>query len=632
VHPESTVPSGASVGHDEHGGDAAAALPCPQHAPHWSLEAVAFTGRPHHLEVSPDRAHAAFVIDEGIADVWTVALPGRPPERLTAGRAAVGRHADTAPTWSPDGRSLAFVDRGRVHIVDVGTGRVTDLAAGDQPVWVDARRLVATTEHGGNAVLVTFAANDPWPRAIGRAAGDYGRACPSPDGRFVAVAFRPADEPGRRELRLVDVERREERVLTGDPEVDLEGPVWAPDGDTIAFVSNRSGWREIHLLELSDTRNRVDGIGVAERQLTADGADFDDLTWDADAARILATRARGGVTDVVTIDPGNGWIELVAAGGSWSSPRWFAQTDGDTRDLGVVAVHESETSPPGVVLLVPGDNPNESVFRAAPRAVDAAPHVASVAVSFPSEDGTTVHGRLLRPPAANAARRVPLVVAVHGGPAACAGDEWDGVAQYFVDKGYGWLTPNYRGSTGYGRDFERAGHGGCGVDDAADCLFAGEFAAKLDWVDDERIVIVGRSYGGFLAVNVLTRDPGRRFAAGVSISGDSDLLTTWSRCDRSRRRELETTMGHPSGYRDAYRAASALPRLEAIAAPVLIAHGELDTRVPFESSQRLVARLREIGVTYEYVTYRTEAHTLASPASRLHLARRIERFLDWHLM
>jgi dipeptidyl aminopeptidase/acylaminoacyl peptidase len=258
--------------------------------------------------------------------------------------------------------------------------------------------------------------------------------------------------------------------------------------------------------------------------------------------------------------------------------------------------------------------------------------VASVAVSFPSEDGTTVHGRLLRPPAANAARRVPLVVAVHGGPAACAGDEWDGVAQYFVDKGYGWLTPNYRGSIGYGRDFERAGHGGCGVDDAADCLFAGEFADKLDWVDDERIVIVGRSYGGFLAVNVLTRDPGRRFAAGVSISGDSDLLTTWSRCDRSRRRELETAMGHPSGYRDAYRAASALPRLEAIAAPVLIAHGELDTRVPFESSQRLVARLREIGLTYEYVTYRTEGHTLASPASRLHLARRIERFLDWHLM
>lgn len=386
------------------------------------------------------------------------------------------------------------------------------------------------------------------------------------------------------------------------------------------------------MLDLADATKRVDAIGVTERPLTADGADFADLTWDARAGRILATRARAGVSDVVTIEPATGWVEVMAVGGTWSSPRWFARDDGDESTLGVIAVHESATSPPGIVLVTRADDPNEPVFRAAPRAVDAAPHVGSVEVSFPSEDGTIVHGRLLRPPAARATRPAPLLVAVHGGPATCAGDEWDGLAQYFVDKGYGWLAPNYRGSTGYGRAFERAGHGGCGIDDAADCLFAGEYAAKLDWVDDDRIVVLGRGYGGFLALSVLTRDPGRRFVAGVCLSGDSDLLATWSACERRRRRELEATMGHPSAYRDAYRAASALHRLEALTVPVLVAHGERDLRVPYESSVRLVARLRELGASYEYVTYPTEGHTIERPGPRLHLARRIERFLDWHVM
>jgi dipeptidyl aminopeptidase/acylaminoacyl peptidase len=135
--------------------------------------------------------------------------------------------------------------------------------------------------------------------------------------------------------------------------------------------------------------------------------------------------------------------------------------------------------------------------------------------------------------------------------------------------------------------------------------------------------------------------PGRaaeRLTAGRSPVGrHADSAPPWSPDGRAiafvdRARVVARRMGHPSAYRDAYRAGSALHRLEALAAPVPVAHGELDTRVPFESSRRLVARLREVGATYEYVTYRNEGHTLTRPASRLHLARRLVRFLDWHLM
>ena len=95
---------------------------------------------------------------------------------------------------------------------------------------------------------------------------------------------------------------------------------------------------------------------------------------------------------------------------------------------------------------------------------------------------------------------MPAVVYPHGGPTDAYADEWDGHAQYFVDKGYAWLAINFRGSTGYGRDFERRNHGVWGVDDTKDCLAAADFLRTLDWVDGERLGIFGASYGSYMAL------------------------------------------------------------------------------------------------------------------------------------
>jgi dipeptidyl aminopeptidase/acylaminoacyl peptidase len=370
----------------------------------------------------------------------------------------------------------------------------------------------------------------------------------------------------------------------------------------------------------------VDAIGVTERQLTADGADFSQLTWAAGHDRILAIRSRAGCADVVTVDPASGWVDTLATGGTWAFPRWVS---GDR----LLAVHESETSPPAVTgVVIGGHSGPRRIVPIAPRSIAVAPHTNAVAVSFPSEDGTVVHGRLLRPRDANATRRAPAIVAVHDGPAACAGDTWDGLAQYFVDKGYGWLSPNYRGSTGYGRAFEREGHGGWGVDDAADCLFAGEYLAKLDWIDEERTAILGWGHGGSLALGALTRDPGRRFAAGACVGADVDLVRSWAGCDPGRRLDIEAMMGHPSAYGDAYHAGSPVHRLDALAAPVLVVHGERDARAPLDQSRRLADELRRRDKVFEYVAYPTEGHELTRRGPRLDFARRLERFLDGHLL
>jgi dipeptidyl aminopeptidase/acylaminoacyl peptidase len=269
----------------------------------------------------------------------------------------------------------------------------------------------------------------------------------------------------------------------------------------------------------------------------------------------------------------------------------------------------------------------------APRSVRRAPYARLEEVTFPSRDGLEIPGFLLRPRHASAERPAPAVVYPHGGPTDAYRDDWDGHAQYFVDKGYAWLAPNFRGSTGYGRDYERANHGVWGVKDTHDCLAAADHLRTLDWVDGERLAIFGASYGSYMALLAVTDDAEHRFRCAVSKYGDCDLATSWAQGDREGVQDLERMMGPPSAAREAYRAGSPFPRLAAVQVPLLIAHGERDLRVSPKQSEQLVAELRRLGgKTFEYVTYPTEGHGLLRAGPQVDFYRRLERFLDWHLM
>ena len=119
---------------------------------------------------------------------------------------------------------------------------------------------------------------------------------------------------------------------------------------------------------------------------------------------------------------------------------------------------------------------------------------------------------------------MPPIVYPHGGPTDAYGDEWDGHAQYFVDKGYAWLALNFRGSTGYGRDFERRNHGVWGVDDTKDCLAAADFLRTLDWVDGDRLGDLRRQLRLLhVAAAPSTVDPEHRFRCAVPKYGDCDI-------------------------------------------------------------------------------------------------------------
>jgi dipeptidyl aminopeptidase/acylaminoacyl peptidase len=262
-----------------------------------------------------------------------------------------------------------------------------------------------------------------------------------------------------------------------------------------------------------------------------------------------------------------------------------------------------------------------------PPALAALPLVTPEHVSYRSADGLAIPALLWRPAQPNGA----AVVRPHGGPADQYKHQWDGLAQYLVARGYTFLTPNFRGSTGYGRDFEHANYNDWGVGDTQDVLAGARFLHTLGTVDPGRIGILGSSYGGYMVACCLARDPDYLFACGVSKYGDANLYTSWAQCERTTRLYTEMMMGGPRTHWGAYLAASPIHQIAAVRAPVLLIHGLDDDVVPPQSSEEWAEALRRHDKVFEYKTYAGEPHGFLRRETELDWQRRAVRFLDWYL-
>jgi dipeptidyl aminopeptidase/acylaminoacyl peptidase len=249
-------------------------------------------------------------------------------------------------------------------------------------------------------------------------------------------------------------------------------------------------------------------------------------------------------------------------------------------------------------------------------------------VSFESRDGLTIHGYITYPPNVEH-KNLPMVLNVHGGP--WARDTWgyNSEAQWLANRGYACFQVNFRGSTGYGKEFLNAGDKEWGGKMHNDLVDAVNWAVEQGIADPDRVAIFGWSYGGYAALVGATFTPDL-FACAVAGVGPSNLITFietippyWTPLlDLFYRR-----VGNPETEKEFLESRSPLFKVDQIKIPMLIAQGANDPRVNQAESEQIVAAMEDRGIPYEYVLFEDEGHGFLKAENRIKFYAIAEKFL-----
>ncbi len=593
----------------------------------WNIPLMTSLERIRSHNLSPDGKSIAYIKDgESLSDVYLMPSNGGWPSRISTERGLVAYWDDEVPQWSPDSKWLAFTLKGHVHVVPAslsgaeGSGlprKVTDFTTyASSPKWMpDSNGLIVSVERDDATQLLLTDRGGIWPRALTTdTLGDHWDPQPAPDGKSVAFVYRPFDDLNRLDIRVIDLASGEIRMVHGLPKVRMGMPRWSPDGQWIAFISQEAGHDDVWLM-------RPDGSNL--RQLTYEGLDFAEFAWSPDGRSLAATRIRNVSFELVLIDVESGKVtDLKVEPGVHSRLCWLPDGGSLTFEF------ESPVRMPDIYRIEIASKQVTQLTFSTPPALAALKLVMPEHITYKSFDGLDIPALLFKPEKPNGA----AVLHPHGGPSSLYSMEFDILAQYLLAKGYTFIAPNYRGSTGYGVEFEHRNYGDWGKGDLQDCLYGAKFLRTLPWIDPTRIAILGGSYGGYMTVSALSRDPEYLFACGVAKYGDSNLVSSWAQCNRELRLYTEIFLGHPAKNRQAYLDGSPLYDVKNVQKPVLVLHGLLDDIVPPEASEEWVEALKHEGKTFEYKTYDDEPHGFLRRENLTDVYERVERFLDWYLL
>lgn len=591
----------------------------------WTPELLVGINRVHHHALSPGGDQMACIWKrEGNSDLWLMRTDGTGwPQRLTFDRPVQTFWSDTGPRWSPDGRWLVYASRSDIWAVPAAGGkarRLTDYRHGDSgPIFgPQGRRIYFLSGRRVFHNLCYTTLDGEWPTPLTHFEADVSDPQPAPDGKTITFVYHPQDDLSRSEICLVPADGGDVRHLTGTPRVRDFYPRWSPDGRHIAFLSNRSDWQEVYLLDVTSG-----GL----RQLTAVNADVHSIAWSPQGEQMALIVNHQGAGDLCLLEVECAQLRPLRAVRGWHSlPQWCPDGTWLTVEF------QSPIQPPDIYRIHRDTAEIRQLTFSLPPALAAADLVMPEFVQVPGTHGIRIPAFLYRPSGASVDRPCPAIVYPHGGPTDEHALQWDIVVQWLVAKGYAVLAPNYRGSTGYGLPHLRALYNNWGIVDTEDVLATADYLAGLEWVDGNRLGIYGQSYGAYLVVLALARDPLYRYKCGVAKYGDCDILTSWAQGDRPGREDLVRHMGHSTTNRAGYRAGSPVHDAANIRAPLLILHGDQDERVHPMQSEQLVEALKREDKTFEYFVYQGEGHGFLHKHNVLHFYATLERFLDWHLL
>jgi dipeptidyl aminopeptidase/acylaminoacyl peptidase len=586
------------------------------------------------------------------------------------------------PAWSPDSKRVAFLDED-----DSGTQQiyVRVAAGGDATALTTQIAEVDAIAWSPDGKKIAFRSLVPGPDELEiiNAGPDY------PNIRTARRIRYRQDGVGWRgdsfyHLFVLDLGSKEVTQIT-DGEGDEGPPVWSPDGQRIAFISDQNDQRDT----TSKTELYVCNVDGSSRTLWSDGMFMvESIGWSPDSARIAVSGAKtikeaGGYglttqSSIYVLDPENGTDPLkltddsirphangsgnpVTANSphiSWTnsggivfgadsrgqshicvanpeSPQNFRKvTDGwqiteiaTSSEAGFAIAATSSPTSHGELRLIDLNSADVHTVTSLNTAFFDDHDVATLEKFSMERDGFDIETRVWFPPGFDPSKKYQLLLDIHGGPHSAFYDSFYPIHQVAAGAGYVVVAPNPRGSSTCGLEFATAVHGDWGGGDYEDVMAAMEHVAAREYIDETRVIIHGSSYGGFMSSWAVGHTD--RFQSAVIAAPVTNLPSFYGTSDIGVNFTETQIGGERFEAIEQYREHSPLTYARNVNTPVLLLHGEDDARVPIEQSEQYFVALKRHGKEVEFVRLPGTSHGIFRTKHSVIRKQYFLRMLEW---
>jgi dipeptidyl aminopeptidase/acylaminoacyl peptidase len=496
--------------------------------------------------------------------------------------------SEEGTAWSPDGEKLAYSVKPRkasnyeIDIIEIESKKITHLTSNTpaqlsnfNPIWSRDGKLIVFSQQdaagkNGNIFITSAAGGRATNLTPHQGEQNYIATDLSPDGKTVLITSNAGN--GYQNAGLLDVASKKITWLTND-KWEVNSGRFSPDGKRLTWTANVDGNQDIFVYDLATRQSHA--LPVAKGINSLAGSD---TTFSHDGTRLLYTHNGADA-------PNDIWAYDFSA-------------------------QKAQQLTHSLVGGVRGEDMVEPFL-----------------VHYPSKDGKwQISAFVYVPYNAEKNAKNAAVVYIHGGPTAQTINSFNRSIQYLVNQGFLVIAPNYRGSTGYGKEFEDANRFDMGGGDLDDVISAAEWIKKTGFIDPKKVAVMGGSYGGYLTMMAVTKAPDL-WAAGVPIVPFVNWFTEIENEDPALREYDIATMGDPMKDKERLKERSPINFIDQIKAPLLLLAGGNDPRCPKTEAEQVAQAVKKRGGVVELKVYENEGHGFAKIENQIDAYTRVVDFL-----
>ncbi len=407
-------------------------------------------------------------------------------------------------------------------------------------------------------------------------------------------------------------------------------PEFTPDGEALLYVSDETGWGRLRSTQLATGESRWLTPAGVEQGWPAWAQDMRTYAVAHDGSYAVTARNDAGFQRLWKVDLQTGDAVLLPSLEPYSEIATLHASPDSHR---VVFVGSGPKTPKRLVEYDVDSHAVRIVARTSGETVAAAALSDCEPVAWETTGSETAYG-LFYAPASDcftATGKPPVVALIHGGPTGQRVAGWLADAQFFATRGYAVLVVNYRGSTGYGRDYMLRLRGNWGLCDVEDSISGVKSLAEQGRIDPDRAVIMGGSAGGFTVLQTLSQYP-ESFTAGISLYGVANQFHLAAETHKFEARYLDTMLGPLPEAAAIYHERSPQYHADRIKHPLAVFQGEIDRVVPKAQSDAIVAALSRNGTPHIYHCYADEGHGWRKRETIEHFYTTVDQFLREHVV